>query len=53
MIQLPVHISGRDSGHPYTVAPSKIIALGLNYRDHIAESGTVNVKGFTKGACAF
>jgi 2-keto-4-pentenoate hydratase/2-oxohepta-3-ene-1,7-dioic acid hydratase in catechol pathway len=30
------------------VAPSKIIALGLNYRDHIAESESVKVQGFTK-----
>ncbi|HNR14767.1 MAG TPA: fumarylacetoacetate hydrolase family protein [Thermodesulfobacteriota bacterium] len=28
--------------------PTKIIALGLNYRDHIAESSSVNVKGFTE-----
>jgi len=27
--------------------PSKIIALGLNYRDHIAESVSVKIKGFT------
>ena len=31
----------------YTVRPSKIIALGLNYRDHIAESLSVKVRGFT------
>ena len=31
----------------YTVNPTKIIALGLNYRDHIAESHTVKVQGFT------
>ncbi|MBN1686935.1 MAG: fumarylacetoacetate hydrolase family protein [Spirochaetales bacterium] len=30
----------------YTVNPSKIIALGLNYRDHIAESRSVKVRGF-------
>ena len=29
------------------MAPSKIIALGLNYRDHIAESQSVKVQGFT------
>ena len=29
----------------YRVAPSKIIALGLNYRDHIAESHSVRVRG--------
>jgi 2-keto-4-pentenoate hydratase/2-oxohepta-3-ene-1,7-dioic acid hydratase in catechol pathway len=31
----------------YTVNPSKIIALGLNYRDHIAESLSVKVNGLT------
>jgi 2-keto-4-pentenoate hydratase/2-oxohepta-3-ene-1,7-dioic acid hydratase in catechol pathway len=30
----------------YTVAPSKIIALGLNYAEHIAESVSVKVRGF-------
>lgn len=48
MIELPIYICGADSGRSYTVAPSKIIALGLNYRDHIAESDQVNVRGFTK-----
>jgi len=43
MLTLPV--SG--SKQPYTVSPTKIIALGLNYRDHIAESHSVNVQGFT------
>lgn len=32
----------------YEVRPTKIIALGLNYRDHIAESKSVDVKGFTE-----
>ena len=40
-IELPV--SGTDE--LYRVAPSKIIALGLNYRDHIAESASVRVQG--------
>src|SRR5512135_2759294 len=31
----------------YQVSPTKIIALGLNYRDHIAESHSVRVQGFT------
>ncbi len=31
----------------YDIAPSKIIALGLNYRDHIAESESVRVQGFS------
>ncbi len=30
----------------YRVQPSKIIALGLNYREHIAESLSVQVRGF-------
>lgn len=42
-IVLPV--IGREQS--YTVRPSKIIALGLNYRDHIAESLSVKVRGFT------
>jgi 2-keto-4-pentenoate hydratase/2-oxohepta-3-ene-1,7-dioic acid hydratase in catechol pathway len=43
MLQLPIH----NSLDSYPVAPTKIIALGLNYRDHIAESHNVNVRGFT------
>lgn len=43
MIQLPVKHS-RDT---YTVNPTKLIALGLNYRAHIAESVSVKVKGFS------
>jgi 2-keto-4-pentenoate hydratase/2-oxohepta-3-ene-1,7-dioic acid hydratase in catechol pathway len=35
------------SDETYLVAPTKIIALGLNYRDHIAESLSVKVQGFT------
>lgn len=35
------------TGSRYTVNPSKIIALGLNYRDHIAESLSVKVRGLT------
>jgi 2-keto-4-pentenoate hydratase/2-oxohepta-3-ene-1,7-dioic acid hydratase in catechol pathway len=42
MVTLP--FSG--SGLFYTVNPSKIIALGLNYLDHIAESRTLKVRGF-------
>jgi len=44
MIQLPI----AQSSKTYTLAPTKIIALGLNYKDHIAESHSVNVQGFTK-----
>ena len=43
MVILPVFNSSRV----YSVNPSKIIALGLNYRDHIAESTSVKVRGFT------
>ena len=43
MIALPV----KNSRETYTVNPSKLIALGLNYRAHIAESVSVKVQGFT------
>jgi 2-keto-4-pentenoate hydratase/2-oxohepta-3-ene-1,7-dioic acid hydratase in catechol pathway len=43
MVELPVS----DGKTVYVVNPTKIIALGLNYRDHIAESHSVKVKGFT------
>ncbi|MDR3553202.1 MAG: fumarylacetoacetate hydrolase family protein [Syntrophobacteraceae bacterium] len=44
MVVLPV--SGKSQ--TYEVRPSKIIALGLNYRSHIAESHSVKVSGFTE-----
>jgi len=34
------------AGSRYTVAPGKVIALGLNYREHIKESVSVKVRGF-------
>jgi len=43
MIALPV----KNSSTPYIVQPSKIIAMGLNYRDHIAENAAANIRGFT------
>jgi len=43
MVTLPVY----NKSETYTVNPTKIIALGLNYREHIAESHSVNVQGFT------
>lgn len=43
MVILPI----ANETAPYTVNPSKIIALGLNYREHIAESHSVKVRGFT------
>lgn len=39
-------IAGRNEG--INIQPSKIIALGLNYREHIDESHSVKVKGFDK-----
>lgn len=44
MITLPIF----DRRDRYTIGPTKIIALGLNYRDHLAESTSVNVQGFTE-----
>jgi len=44
MVTLPIG----NKGLTYTVNPTKIIALGLNYREHIAESLSVKVKGFTE-----
>jgi len=43
MVLLPV--LGKPQS--YQVNPSKIIALGLNYHSHIAESHSVKVRGFT------
>ena len=44
MLHLPIF--GKST--PYQVSPSKIIALGLNYHSHIAESHSVKVRGFTE-----
>lgn len=44
MISLPI----ANKAETCTINPTKIIALGLNYRDHIAESHSVKVKGFTE-----
>jgi 2-keto-4-pentenoate hydratase/2-oxohepta-3-ene-1,7-dioic acid hydratase in catechol pathway len=35
------------SGENITIKPGKIICLGLNYLEHIKESGSVNVQNFT------
>jgi 2-keto-4-pentenoate hydratase/2-oxohepta-3-ene-1,7-dioic acid hydratase in catechol pathway len=43
MVRLPVAHTERT----IELAPRIIIGLGLNYRDHIAESSSVKVKGFT------
>jgi 2-keto-4-pentenoate hydratase/2-oxohepta-3-ene-1,7-dioic acid hydratase in catechol pathway len=42
-ISLPIY--GKDTS--YQLKPEKIIALGGNYREHIAESASVGVKSFT------
>lgn len=39
-----------SSGQTYTLSPSKILCLGLNYSDHIKESMSVRVRGFTPDA---
>jgi 2-keto-4-pentenoate hydratase/2-oxohepta-3-ene-1,7-dioic acid hydratase in catechol pathway len=44
---LPILLPLIGRNESYTVNPTKIIALGLNYRDHIAESLSVKVRGFT------
>ena len=44
MIQLPF----KDSNDKYEINPSKILGLGLNYKDHINESKKLNVTGFTQ-----
>lgn len=44
MVTLPVHNRTQE----YVVNPTKIVALGLNYRSHIAESHSVKVQGFTE-----
>jgi 2-keto-4-pentenoate hydratase/2-oxohepta-3-ene-1,7-dioic acid hydratase in catechol pathway len=43
VVKLPV----ANSDAIYTINPTKIVALGLNYREHIAESHSVKVRGFT------
>jgi 2-keto-4-pentenoate hydratase/2-oxohepta-3-ene-1,7-dioic acid hydratase in catechol pathway len=43
MISLPV----KNSSDTTVIDPTKLIALGLNYRAHIAESVSVKVRGFT------
>ncbi len=42
MIKLKI----KGTKEEYAVEPSKIVAIGLNYREHIAESQSVKVKGF-------
>jgi 2-keto-4-pentenoate hydratase/2-oxohepta-3-ene-1,7-dioic acid hydratase in catechol pathway len=42
-VKLPIY----NSNEFYNVNPQKIIALGLNYRDHIAESVSMKTKGVT------
>ena len=44
MIKLPIF----NSNEKYPVNPSKIIALGKNYLDHIKEFASVDVSGFSE-----
>ncbi len=37
-----------SAGEVYALSPSKILCLGLNYSDHIKESLSVRVRGFTQ-----
>ena len=41
----PVELPIKGTDEVYFVDPSKIVALGLNYAEHIAESVSVKVKG--------
>lgn len=43
-MQIPLPLA---NGGQYLVNPSKIVALGLNYLEHIRESQSVNVRDFT------
>lgn len=43
-MKLPIK---NNHGQTYTIHPSKIIAIGLNYKTHLAESDKVNVCGFS------
>lgn len=40
-VRLPIH----NTHENYTVKPQKIIALGLNYREHIQESDRIHARG--------
>ena len=44
MILLPIY----KKKELYQVNPTKIIALGLNYREHIAESDSIKVRGLAQ-----
>lgn len=46
MITLPFGPEGSTPVREIAVSPSKIIALGMNYRDHIAEKDSLRVRGF-------
>lgn len=43
-MKLPIK---NNPGQTYTIRPSKIIAVGLNYKTHLSESDKVNVRGFS------
>ena len=43
-----IHLPFKNSNDKYEINPSKILGLGLNYKDHINESKKLNVTGFTQ-----
>ena len=43
-----IHLPFKNSNNKYEINPSKILGLGLNYKDHINESKKLNVTGFTQ-----
>lgn len=43
-----IHLPFKNSNDKYEINPSKILGLGLNYKDHISESKKLNVTGFTQ-----
>ncbi len=44
----PINLPIKGKEGKYTISPTKIIALGLNYKEHIAESQSVDVQNFTE-----
>jgi 2-keto-4-pentenoate hydratase/2-oxohepta-3-ene-1,7-dioic acid hydratase in catechol pathway len=42
---MPIRLPVIGTGEHYIINPTKIIAVGLNYRDHIAESQSVRIRG--------
>ncbi len=45
IVHMKLRLPITNSANSYDVNPSKIIAVGLNYRSHIAESASIRVRG--------